>query len=531
MLKKSGFLGQGQTLPTLPDLPDLHHLLSQALEKRGKSFQVCWRSADKLLTLEAVCSVKGGDPQWRLYRELGKRRETVFDYTSCDVLLIYNLILSSCADSPKPERAPGKPSASADAKAESSASAVESFMMSVDKSFQEQAKAERAPTRESPIPGVGELSKYPPAKLLQSIRTAKVTGRLEVRGPQSTAVVYMQDGLPVDATASDAVGDDAIIELLTWKTGHFVFEARVLRNNQTVHQSLESLLAQAMQLSERITYLANAGMKPSSTLLPKNPNLSELDFVKKVAASKPADVATLGKFYRSLNGRQTIDETGRLMQLSRNQLMQAVYHLVLSDVVTIGSVSSAPQPFQIEPRQIDVGAIQTVMMSLRRADTGMFIYPAFLYFLEQEYFRSYRAKNPLSVIVFEMRCIVHTGGEVLRQVLPIPALVDATLRMSQLKRHQDLLAHYDAFDYALILPSTKSGGANIFANRLVKCLTSSPLAGMQANQLALFVGSATIPEDFVDLSSMLGAADACMKRARETNQSVVMYRDLKNLML
>jgi hypothetical protein len=530
MLKKSGFLGQGQTLPALPDLPDLHHLLSQALEKRGKSFQVCWRAADKLLTLEAVCSVKGGDPQWRLYREIGKRRETVFDYTSCDVLLIYNLILSSCADLPKQERTQPKQTIS-EAQAQSSASAVESFMMSVDKSFQEQAKAERAPTRESPIPGAGELAKFPPAKLLQSIKAAQVTGRLEVRGPQSSAVVYMQDGLPVDANASDSVGDDAIIELLTWKTGHFVFESRVLRNNQTVHQSLESLLAQAMQLSERITYLANAGMKPSSTLLPKNPNLSELEFVQKVAASKPVDVATLGKFYRSLNGRQTIDEAGRLMQLSRNQLMQAVYHLVLSDVVTIGSVSTAPQPFQIEPRQIDVGAIQTVMMSLRRADTGMFIYPAFLYFLEQEYFRSYRAKNPLSIIVFEMRCIVHTGGEVVRQVLPAPAVVDATLRMSQLKRHQDLLAHYDAFDYALILPSTKSGGANIFANRLVKCLTSSPLAGMQSNQLALSVGSATIPEDFVDLSSLLGAADACMKRARETNQSVVMYRDLKNLLL
>ena len=206
MLKKSGFLGQGQTLPTLPDLPDLHHLLSQALEKRGKSFQVSWRAVDRLLILEALCSVKGGDPQWRLYREQGKRRETVFDYTSCDVLLIYNLILSSCADPAKQERAPGKQIA-ADGRSESAASAVESFMASVDRSFQEQAKSERAPTRESPVPGVGELAKFPPTKLLQTIRSAKVTGRLEVRGPQSTAVVYMQDGLPVDATASDAVGD------------------------------------------------------------------------------------------------------------------------------------------------------------------------------------------------------------------------------------------------------------------------------------------------------------------------------------
>jgi hypothetical protein len=404
-------------------------------------------------------------------------------------------------------------------------------MLSVDKSFQDQAKAERAATREDAIPSTGELTKFPPAKLLQTIRAAKVTGRLELRSAQSTAVVYMQDGLPVDATASDAVGDDAIIELLTWSTGQFVFEPRVLRNNQTVHLSLESLLAQAMQLSERITYLAEAGMKPTSMLVPKNPNITEMEFLQKVAAGKPSDVALLGRFYHNLDGRQTVDESGRLMALSRNQLMQAVYHLVLSDLVAITNATTTPQPFQIEPRQIDVGAIQTVMMSLRRADTGMFVYPAFLYFLEQEYFRSYRAKNPLSVIVFEMRCLVSSGGEIVRQMLPAPALVDAALRVSQLKRHQDLLAHYDAFDYALILPSTKSGGANIFANRLVKCLTSSPLAGLQSGQLSIAVGSATIPEDFVDLSSLLGAADACMKRARDTKQALVMYRDVKNVMV
>ena len=216
-------------------------------------------------------------------------------------------------------------------------------MKAVDQSFQEHGKQGVA-AKESPIPGAGDLKQYSPSKLLQSIKSAHVTGRLEVRG-QGTAVVYMQDGLPVDATASDAVGDDAIIELLTWTEGQFVFEPRVLRNNQTVHQSLESLLAQATRLSERITYLAKAGMKPTSTLVPKSPNLTELEFIQRISASKPEDVAALGKFYQGLNGRQTIDEIGRLMQMSRNQLMQSIYHLVVCDLVAIGTVTATPQAF------------------------------------------------------------------------------------------------------------------------------------------------------------------------------------------
>ena len=42
------------------------------------------------------------------------------------------------------------------------------------------------------------------------------------------------------------------------------------------------------------------------------------------------------------------------------------------------------------------------MMSLRRPDSGFFTYPAFLYFLEQEYFRAYRTGSPMSVAIFQM---------------------------------------------------------------------------------------------------------------------------------
>ena len=304
----------------------------------------------------------------------------------------------------------------------------------------------------------------------------------------------------------------------------------MLRNNQTVHQSPESLLTRATQFSDRMSYLIDAGMKPSSVLFSRFIHLSEMEFVERVSSSKPTDIATLKKFYQSLGGWKTIDELGRLLQLSPNQLMNAIYFLLISDLISISNSGVTPEAFAMEPKEIDVDAIRNVMMCLRCADSGMFIYPAFLYFLEQEYLRSYRAKSQFSVVVFEMRRLVEINGEVVRQALPAPALVDATLRLSRLKRHQDLLAHYDVSDYAFLLPSTTAGGASIFANRLVKCLTSSPLAGMEAGQLSVSVGSASIPDDFTDLGALLGAAESCMKRSRSIGQPVVMYKDVKHLL-
>jgi hypothetical protein len=205
-----------------------------------------------------------------------------------------------------------------------------------------------------------------------------------------------------------------------------------------------------------------------------------------------------------------------------------IHNLVANDLVAISSRDAPQKNLTVRPRQIDPAAIQGVMMSLRHAESGMFIYPAFLYFLEQEYFRCYRSKSSLSVIVFRMKLISEQDGMLVELPLPSPALLDAVLRISALKRNVDLLAHYDSEDYALVLPNTKSGGAEIFANRIVKSLWNSPLAGdIEANNLLLAFGAASVPEDFVDLSSLLGAADLAMQQSRLTRHSVIIYRDLK----
>jgi hypothetical protein len=97
MLRKGGLTVQ---LQRIPDLPELHQMLSQALEKRGKTVSATWRVPGKMVqfALEVTCAARGGDPHWNMIYEHAAKREQVFNYSSCDVLLVYNLIVSSCSD-------------------------------------------------------------------------------------------------------------------------------------------------------------------------------------------------------------------------------------------------------------------------------------------------------------------------------------------------------------------------------------------------------------------------------------------------
>lgn len=528
-------------------MPELHHVLSQALEKRGQKIEVSWRVPHKMMlfVLQVVCDIKGGVPQWCLYFEHARKREMIFDYPSYDVLLIFNHITSSSqAVIQQHGTAPKTAAQQVRDAAQQGKQPVQVVQegvlppaLAALKNSKlpppSQATGSTAPATQPAtppgIPSSGDLGRFTIPDLLHTISLARLTGKLEVRHNQTTATVYVSNGSVVDATAMDLVGDDALIELLAWKEGQFSFEPRVLRNSHTVHQSIETLLEQSKHLTISLAQLKDRELKPTSTFLPKHPNMPELQFVQKSVPGAPADGGVLLKFYRLMDGKQTLDELLRTTQMSRFHLIMILHHLVVNDLVIINNKTAQVEILTVAPRSIDTNAIQSVMMSLRRPETGMFLYPAFLYFLEQEYFRSYRSGTPLSVLVFEMHELRRgLSGEWLRQALPTAAVLDAVLRISQLKRHVDLLAHYDAFDYAMLLPNTRANGAHTFASRIIRSLTSEPLGGIDPAQISIAFGSASIPDDFVELSSLLGAADLAMAQARQKKVPLVMFRDIKH---
>jgi GGDEF domain-containing protein len=101
------------------------------------------------------------------------------------------------------------------------------------------------------------------------------------------------------------------------------------------------------------------------------------------------------------------------------------------------------------------------------------------------------------------------------------------VRITSAKRHNDLLAHYEGFDYALLCPDTDTEGALIFCERLVKSLSKDPLSPtVKPESLSLSFGIACVPEDFMELGLMLSAAECARTYAVDSNKPVVAFRDM-----
>lgn len=146
-------------------------------------------------------------------------------------------------------------------------------------------------------------------------------------------------------------------------------------------------------------------------------------------------------------------------------------------------------------KKVDTQAIHSVMMCLRRFDTGMFNYAAFLYFLEQEYFRAYRTRGSLSIVLFSVKSEGNRKptNELLREL---------AAKIGNLKRNNDVLAHYDSDDhYILLLPGTSVAGARKLVKRLGGVFSSLN------EDLSVSFGVAGIPDDCTDLGSLLGEAE------------------------
>jgi GGDEF domain-containing protein len=284
-----------------------------------------------------------------------------------------------------------------------------------------------------------------------------------------------------------------------------------------------------MQLIDNAAYLRNVGLRPEAYIVKKHDNLSERDFESMVASGMPLNMAAQKQFYKSIAPNETVQQLLERMRLSRSQWIQLLCNLLRTDLITIEQPQAGKRGrLPLEPKHIDKRAIMNIMMSLRSPETGMFTYPAFLYFLEQEYFRAYRSASPISIVVFQMR-IYSANLDPVREPLPLSALSEAVRRISRVKRHVDLLAHYETYDYALLLPNTKVAGAQVFANRLVKALMGEPLIPgiVDGTNLSVAFGIASIPEDFLDLSLLLSGAEVAKNAALHGAGPVALYRDVK----
>jgi hypothetical protein len=371
----------------------------------------------------------------------------------------------------------------------------------------------------------GDLSNMQVPTLLQSISMSKMTGKLLLQDKGQQAYIYFLDGAPTHAVTDESTGDPAIVEMITWEEGQFHFYPQEQTEQKTVKRRVDSMLMEGVTLLDQNKYLKEQGLSSQSYLFRKNPAMTEEEFKLALQKGAPLDMETQKRWYMHVEGAVTLLDLLRKVPMVKLEWVPIMFNMLSCGILGVSDtppagVSVAPM-LQIPPFPIDQAAIQAVARTLVRPETGIFTYPAFLYFLQQEFAKCSSMGMPLSVVVFDLALRVGQDA----QPMPLNFANQVLRRMEQVKRPFDTLGHFETFGYALFMPNTPLKGAKVFGVRLVELLGQDSGVPRVAGQAAVTMGIASAPEDTLDLPLLLSAAKEAKTRAAQTGSSVVLFKE------
>ncbi len=506
---------------SMPSVQDLQFVLGEAHKRNGQMVELPWGSQPNTYVVSVMSTGNTNDPVWALFQGGDCNVEPLWRHPSRDIVLVHSLIFQVVPDdyvanSASLARTGSNPSAPA------GKPSLTSGQFPVTTPPQDSTGQRYQPDAKASLQGRLENMQLP--TLVQSIQMSKMNGRLHLFDKGNGAQVFFIDGNPVHAATSESVGDQAIVEIMTWEEGDFAFYPEERSEEKTIRRRLDSMIMEGITLLDQRKFLLGQGLKPEIFLFRKDATMTADEFRSRLSKGAPIELGPQKGFYDLIDNRSRLQDILQRRPMARTEWIPVLFNLVSCGLVGLSdAIPNAGRAVGLAATDIDRSVIQQVLRSLVRGETGMFTYPAFLFFLEQEFCKSVVLAMPLSVIVFEARL---TFGEA-PQPLPLTALREITSRLEPLKRPFDIIAHYETFDFALILPGASSRIARVVGNRVAEALYSAPLVAGPPHRLLLAGGVASAPEDTQDLGKLISAAREAKARAKETRVPVKMFSELE----
>jgi len=498
----------------IPDLKQIYALQAQAQSNSGRTVELPFGEAPDDYILTIFRDKTKGDWLWMLYHGHGGDSILEWSYVTPDPGVIYNVMAAQFPGALLKPIVMAEEAARADSAAQNGYEVLKKSQVTTSNYDQLSGSANQE--RQSTTSGMsklqrptleGEIENLSVPNLLQSIAMGKMTGRLEIVSNTDVANVHFFEGSPLHCSMRGVEGDAAIIELVGWSSGAFRFYPEPRTRVETVKKRLDWLLMEGAAFDDQQKFLNARGLTLECFLVRKHNNITESMFEQMVAKGACNDLRLLKGFYQSIDSKSTLVEVLRRRPLPKIDWVLILYTLVSCDLVHfVEQLPDTPkQPVSGVP-PVDWQVVRSFEKSMLRADTELYTYPAYLYFLEKEFARFERFSQPFSIIIIEAT-VRNAKNPKQSDPLPLPAVKEVAKRVDRLKRKTDLLGHYETNGLALLLPLTDGTSARSFASRLADVIVSTPLAeGFDMASLVLSVGTASIPESCQDLGAMLAMA-------------------------
>lgn len=461
---------------------------------KGKTIELPFR--EFVLMAQAVGSM---GLEWILYRNDGVNSAREWDIVTDDVNMVNNTI---CAQFP-------------DAEVSLATSArLGAAQMHLDGVLDEPtATTTSSPTmsdlaKKGKPSMTGGLRPSQLPALLQSIALGAMTGNLEIIATNDTAELYFAEGKLYHCALRGMEGDGAVVELVSWESGDYAFYPDISADKTTVRVRLENLLMEGMTLVDHYKGLQALGMTLEKYLHKNMTGITEVEFEQVVAKGVPADLNFQKQMFQAIDDKTTVVELLRRFPFPKRFWVPTLFNLAHCKLV--GFVDAPPsQEVQalnqssVEPMLVDWSQVRTTEKTLTRLDTGIYSYSALLWFIEKEFARNELFNRPFSLIVIDVGII--NGQQV--QPLTSESMKNFAQRIEKLKRKTDIIAHFETFGLAILLPETIVASARGFHITLAEALYKSEiLPGIPNEAIKLECVVSGIPDECRTIETLLAMA-------------------------
>jgi GGDEF domain-containing protein len=546
-------------LADIPSQEDLAYVLEQAVKHRGRFAEISWSVPKSGASFQLTAKVVPGQPQpaWMLYGgPASGAAQLVWGHNSNDLTLIHNLVMLECdkpmdgsnsisassVDSMAVKAGSGKVSA------QSTSGPQNQWLANLQEATQPPGDAPRTvagspqaamtaaametsagvATMTPPVmnPGDlldGSLANIGVADLFHYLANNKLTGRLAIASGANAGEVFFQNGQMKHAATLETKGENALFDMATWTDGAFQFHAEQQSGQVTVAGEPAEIIQGCRLVLNYFRALLQQGLNPASYLV----RTQELDlnaFDRATRNGLQLDAKVQYRLFEEATGDRTITEILRMAPMVRAEWIPIVYNLLQTGVLQISDRPVAARPgMYLEGEPLNTNSIGAFVSHITQPN-GLFASGAFLYVLQQEFFRHQRTGSSFSLMFFSIAQTNLLDGNVV--ALDQPAWVDAMRRIHAAKRNLDVLGQFDQTNCAIMLPETDTAGAAVFANRVIDMMKKPALAGTSDTmQLVFSFGIASCPDDARDLETLVAAVRVAKNKSRMMGAPVILYGD------
>ncbi|MGA7617593.1 MAG: DUF4388 domain-containing protein [Thermoanaerobaculia bacterium] len=179
----------------------------------------------------------------------------------------------------------------------------------------------------------GSLKELPLPDIIQLVSVSGKTGRFTLVNEGHSGLIYLKNGQMVHAELGELIGEEAIYALAIWNSGDFQFSPSEEAPRQTITRSNTNLLMEAARRLDEWKVLSKK--IPSVELVPE---LHARQNRREQIVLNPQEWMVITR----LDGRHSIAEVGKALNLSAFDVAKVLYGLITSELVTLKKKSENP---------------------------------------------------------------------------------------------------------------------------------------------------------------------------------------------